>query len=74
MATIIFIIIVCLLILAGVIVWCVTDWKAIDKYNQQFYENGYHIYYDRKIIAALEQEEQQQNQWVNDPTKNPSSK
>ena len=62
MATIIFIIIVCLLILAGVIVWCVTDWKAIDKYNQQFYENGYHIYYDRKILRRLYGEEAAANE------------
>ena len=47
MATIIFIIIGCLLVIAGVVVWCVTDWKAIDEYNRQFYANRYHIYYDR---------------------------
>lgn len=63
MATIIFIIIGCLLVIAGVVLWCVTDWKAIDEYNQQFYENGYHIYYDRKLIAHLKKN----NKWGNDP-------
>lgn len=70
MATIIFIIIGCLLVIAGVVVWCVTDWKAIDKYNQQFYENGYHIYYDRKLIAHLKKN----NKWGNAPAKNPRIK
>jgi len=54
MATIIFITIVSLLVLANIIVWSITDWKALDEYNQQFYENGYHIYYDRKIIREIE--------------------
>ena len=26
-----------------------TDWKAIDEQNRQYYIDGYHIYYDRKI-------------------------
>jgi len=43
-------IIVCLLLLVGIIVWCTSDWKRVDEYNQNFYENGYHMYYDRKII------------------------
>ena len=30
-----------------------TDWKAIDKQNRQFYVDGYHIYYDRKILRRL---------------------
>lgn len=28
-----------------------TDWKAIDEQNRQFYVDGYHIYYDRKIVS-----------------------
>ena len=27
-----------------------TEWEAIDKQNRQFYVDGYHIYYDRKIL------------------------
>lgn len=29
------------------------DWKAVDEQNQQYYEDGYHIYYDRKILRQL---------------------
>ena len=34
-----------------------TDWKAIDKQNRQFYVDGYHIYYDRKILRQKEVEQ-----------------
>ena len=34
-----------------------TDWKAIDEQNQQFYVDGYHIYYDRKILRQKEVEQ-----------------
>lgn len=54
MAIVIFITIVSLLVLASITVWSITDWRALDEYNQQFYENGYHIYYDRKIIRKIE--------------------
>ena len=27
-----------------------TDWEAIDEQNRQYYIDGYHIYYDRKIL------------------------
>lgn len=33
-----------------------TDWKTIDKQNQQFYVDGYHLYYDRKILRQKEVE------------------
>lgn len=33
-----------------------TDWEAIDKQNRQFYVDGYHIYYDRKILRQKEVE------------------
>ena len=33
------------------------DWKAIDEQNQQFYVDGYHIYYDRKILRQKEVEQ-----------------
>lgn len=26
------------------------DWKTIDEQNQQYYVDGYHLYYDRKIL------------------------
>ena len=31
-----------------------TDWEVIDKQNRQFYVDGYHIYYDRKILRQKE--------------------
>ena len=49
-----FIILAVLLVLAGIIAWRISDWGLIDKYNQRFYENGYHIYYDRRIIKQKE--------------------
>ncbi len=46
-------IIVGLLLLAGIVVWRISDWEYIDKYNRKFYKNSYHIYYDRKIIRKI---------------------
>ena len=37
-----------------------TDWKAIDEQNRQFYADGYHIYYDRKILRQKEVEQLKQ--------------
>lgn len=34
-----------------------TDWKAIDEQSRQFYADGYHIYYDRKILRQKEVEQ-----------------
>ena len=34
-----------------------TDWEVIDKQNRQYYIDGYHIYYDRKIIKKKEVEQ-----------------
>lgn len=31
-----------------------TDWKSIDEQNRKFYVDGYHIYYDRKILRQKE--------------------
>lgn len=33
------------------------DWKAIDEQNRQFYVDGYHIYYERKILRQKEVEQ-----------------
>ena len=36
------------------------DRQAIEEENKRYYtEEGHHIYYDRKLIAALEKEKQQ---------------
>lgn len=37
-----------------------TDWKTIDEQNQQFYVDGYHLYYDRKILRQKEVEQLKQ--------------
>ena len=34
-----------------------TNRKAIDEQNRQFYVDGYHIYYDRKILRQKEVEQ-----------------
>ena len=34
-----------------------TDWEVIDKQNRQYYIDGYHIYYDRKILRQKEVEQ-----------------
>ncbi len=34
-----------------------TDWEAIGEQNRQFYADGYHIYYDRKILRQKEVEQ-----------------
>ena len=34
-----------------------TDWKTIDGQNRQFYVDGYHICYDRKILRQKEVEQ-----------------
>ena len=39
-----------------------TDWKTIDKQNQQFYVDGYHLYYDRKILRQKEVERLKQKE------------
>ena len=31
-----------------------TDWEAINEQNRQYYIDGYHIYYDRKILRQKE--------------------
>lgn len=36
-----------------IILYLKTDWKAVDEQNQQYYVDGYHIYYDRKILRQL---------------------
>lgn len=37
--------------------WWLTDWQAIEEENKRYYTaEGHHIYYDRKLIAALQKE------------------
>ena len=39
-----------------------TNWKTIDEQNQQFYVDGYHLYYDRKILRQKEVEQLKQKE------------
>lgn len=39
-----------------------TDWKTIDEQNQQYYVDGYHLYYDRKILRQKEVERLKQKE------------
>ena len=38
------------------------DWKTIDEQNQQYYVDGYHLYYDRKILRQKEVERLKQKE------------
>lgn len=38
------------------------DWKTIDEQNQQYYVDGYHLYYDRKILRQKEVEQLKQKE------------
>ena len=50
----IFIIAVPVIAAVALIILCLkTDWKEVDEQNQQYYVDGYHIYYDRKILRQL---------------------
>ena len=42
--------------MVGKLIWR-ADWQAIEEENKRYYtEEGHHIYYDRKLVAALEKE------------------
>ena len=50
----IFIIAVPVIAAVALLILCLkTDWKEVDEQNQQYYVDGYHIYYDRKILRQL---------------------
>ena len=51
-------IIILMIVVVLFIVACYkTDWKTIDKQNQQYDVDGYHLYYDRKILRQKEVEQ-----------------
>lgn len=38
------------------------DWQSIEKENERYYTpDGYHVYYDRKILRRLREEEQKKH-------------
>lgn len=42
-----------IVLLAFVAICLKTDWQEIERQNQQYYMDGYHIYYDRKILRQM---------------------
>lgn len=40
-------------LLVSVVLCLKTDWQEIERQNQQYYVDGYHIYYDRKILRQM---------------------
>lgn len=42
-----------IVLLAFVVLYLKTDWQEIERQNQQYYVDGYHIYYDRKILRQM---------------------
>lgn len=57
----VFIILIAVFLPCVIVRWIwLADWQAIEKENKRYYtKEGHHIYYDRKLIAALEKEKQQ---------------
>ena len=54
-------IIILMIVVVLFIVACYkTDWKTIDEQNQQYDVDGYHLYYDRKILRQKEVEQLKQ--------------
>lgn len=50
------IIILMVVVILFIIACWKADWKTIDEQNQQYYVDGYHLYYDRKILRQKEVE------------------
>ncbi len=51
---IILIIAIPIIVLLVFVVFCLkTDWQEIERQNQQYYMGDYHIYYDRKILRRM---------------------
>lgn len=42
-----------IVLLVFVVLCLKTDWQEIERQNQQYYVDGYHIYYDRKILRQM---------------------
>lgn len=42
-----------IVLLAFVALYLKTDWQEVERQNQQYYVDGYHIYYDRKILRQI---------------------
>ena len=60
MAAFIILLLFCLVSVAGGYALRRVDWKAIERVNGRYYTaDGYHVYYDRKILRRLREEERE---------------
>lgn len=57
MAAFILLLLFCLISVVGGCIRRRVDWQAIERENERYYTaDGYHIYYDRKILRHLREE------------------
>lgn len=60
MAAFIILLLFCLVSVAGGYALRRVDWQAIERGNGRYYTaDGYHVYYDRKILRRLRDEERE---------------
>lgn len=58
MTAFIILLLFCLFLIAGGYFLRRVDWQAIEEENKRYYTpDGYHVYYDRKILRRLREEE-----------------
>lgn len=57
MAAFIILLLSCVVLAVGSYLWRRVDWQAIEDENKRYYTpDGYHVYYDRKILRRLREE------------------
>ena len=57
MAAFIILLLSCVVLAVGGYLWRHVDWQAIEDENKRYYTpDGYHVYYDRKILRRLHEE------------------
>lgn len=57
MAAFIILLLSCVVLAVGGYLWRRVDWQAIEDENKRYYTpDGYHVYYDRKILRRLHEE------------------
>jgi len=62
MAAFIILLLFCLVSVAGGYALRRVDWQAIERDNERYYtSDGYHVYYDRKILRRLRDKEQERS-------------
>lgn len=60
MAAFIILLLFCLVSVAGGYALRRVDWQAIERDNERYYtSDGYHVYYERKILRRLRDKEQE---------------